>query len=208
MRQSDPFIRTTWGLAVVSVAIYCLMSFFYWSLIDVVTPFAAPILWLPVLMTALVAVVVAILLPFRRWRTLGIASVLPLGFLFACFLIIRFVDFTALWLTANFKFHHADRLEVVRRIESGEFRPNVSHNPSLIALPRDLAHVSLGGGEVEAERDGDRYKILFFTFRGVLDSFAGFVYTSEGSAPKDGDFAGKFVIVRKIEDRWHYISAH
>ena len=44
MRQSDRFIKATWWLAVVAVAFYCLMSFFSWSLIDVVTVFAAPIL--------------------------------------------------------------------------------------------------------------------------------------------------------------------
>jgi hypothetical protein len=58
------------------------------------------------------------------------------------------------------------------------------------------------------QRDGDKLKILFFTFRGVLDSFAGFVYTSDDSAPKNGDFAGEFIINRKVQDRWYYVSAH
>jgi hypothetical protein len=190
MQKFDRFIKMTWWLAGVAAAVYCLLSFFFWILIDVVTPFAAAFLWLPVLVIAIAAVVTATILPFRRWRTHRIASLLPFAFLVACFITTRFIDFTALWLAGNFRFHHADRVQVVRRIANGKLRPNVSHNASLIALPRQFAPVSLGGGEVVVQRDGDKLKILFYTFRGVLDHFAGFVYTSDGSAPKNGDFAG------------------
>lgn len=184
------------------------MSFFYWNLVDVLTPFAAPLLRLAALAVALAAFAIAVILPFRRWRTRRLASLLPLVFLVACVAITRFVDFTALWLATNFKLHHTDREQVVRGVVSGELRPNVAHNASLIALPRTLAPASLGGGEVVIQRDGDKLRILFFTFRGVLDSFAGFVYTSDGSAPKDGDFAAKLFVNRKVEDGWYYVSAH
>ena len=207
MRQSDRLFKLTWWLAGIVVAIYCLLSFFFWSLMDIVTPFAGPFLWLLVLALAIGAVVIAIILPFRRWKTHRMASLLPLGFLVTCFIITHFIDFTALWLAANFRFRHAERTHVVRLIAKGELRPNVSHNASLIALPREFASVSLGGGEALIQRDGDKFKILFFTFRGVLESFAGFVYTSDGSAPKNGDFAAEFFITRKVQDGWYYVSA-
>ncbi len=208
MSQSDRFTRVTWWLAVATVVLYCLLSFFVWNLIDVVTPFAAPVLWLPILVTATAAILTAIILPIRRWPARRSASFLPLLFLAVCFITTRFIDFTALWLSTNFRFRLAEREQVVRRIESGELRPNVSHNASLIALPREFASVSLGGGEVLVQRQGDKLKILFFTFRGVLDNFAGFVYTSDGLTPKRGDFAGEFIIIRKVRDRWFYVSAH
>lgn len=208
MPKSDRFLKVTWWLVVAAVAIYCLLAFFFWSLIDVLTPFAAPFLWLPVLALALAAIGTAIVLPFRRRQARGFASLLPLVFLAACFIATRFVDFTRLWLAANFKLRYSDRVEVVRRITSGEFRPNVPHNPSLIALPSQFASVSLGGGEVEVRREGDKLKILFFTFRGVLDNFAGYVYTSDGAAPTSADFAADFIINRKVRDRWYYVSAH
>ncbi|MSR60380.1 MAG: hypothetical protein EXS05_22530 [Planctomycetaceae bacterium] len=207
MPQPDRLTKLTWRLVVLAVVSYCILSFFFWSLVDVLTPFIAPLLWLPVLAVALAAVVVAIVLPIRRWRTQRIRSLLPLGFFVACFIATRFISFTELWLAANFRLRHTDRENVVKRIASGELRPNVSHNASLIALPRKFAPVSLGGGEVDVQRDGDKLKILFFTYRGVLDPFAGFVYTSDGSAPKDGDFNGEFFVNRKVEDRWYYVSA-
>jgi hypothetical protein len=173
MPQTDRFIRITWWIAIVTVVLNCVFWFSYWSLIDVATPFAVPILRLPVLVVTFVAVVAAVILPFRRWKP--------------CL---------------------ADREEVVGLIASGKLRPNVRHNSSLIALPSEFAAVSLGGVEVVVERNGDQLKVLFFTFRGVLDSFAGFVYTSDNSAPTDGDFAGRFAINRRLEERWHYVSAH
>ncbi len=167
MLSSDRLINTTWCLAVATVVLYCLLSFFFWSLIDVFTVFLAPFLWLPVLVASLAAVVTATILPVRRWGSRRIASSLPLTFLIACFVITRFIDFTALWLAVNFRFRHADREQVVRRIESGQLRSNVSHSESLIALPKELAATSLGGGDVVVQRDGADLKILFFTFRGV-----------------------------------------
>lgn len=208
MQKQDSFIRMTWWLAVIAVVAYCLLSLFFWSIIDAVTPFIAPFAWLSVLAITLASMIMAIILPFRRWRTHRMTSLAPLGFLVTCFIITRFVDFTALWLTANFKYRHADRLEVVRRIERGEFYSNISHNVSLIALPRQFSSVSLGGGEVMVQRDGDRFKVLFFTFRGILNNFSGFIYTSDGLVPKNGDFTGEFFVNKKIEDRWYYVSAN
>lgn len=208
MPKPDRLAQVTWWLVIAAVVLYCLVSFFFWSLMDVVTPFGVPFVWLPVLGTALAAVLTAVILPIRRWSARRAGSLLPLAWLIGCFVVTRCIDFTALWLSANFRFRYTDREQVVRRIESGELRPNVSHSPSLLALPRELAPVSLGGGEVVVQRDGDKLRILFFTFRGVLDRWAGFVYSSDGSPPRSSDFGGELTITRKIQDRWYHVAAH
>ena len=207
MASPDKLARITWWLDIAAVVAYCLTAFFFWSLVDLVTPFGAPFLWLPVVALALAALVASMVLVFRRWKTRLIASLMPFAFLAACFVLAGFVDFTAIWLSADFRLKRTDREEVVRRISSGEFRPNVSHNKSLIALPKRFASVSLGGGEVCVQRDGDKLKVLFYTFRGVLNPFAGFVYSSDGSAPKNGDFGGRIFINRNVGAQWYYISA-
>jgi hypothetical protein len=125
MPQSDRFIRITWWIAIATVVVNCVFWFSYWSLIDVATPFEVPILRLPLLAVTFVAVVVAVILPFRRWKPCGIATLLPLGFLIGCFGLSRLVDFTDVWLAANFRLHLADREEVVGLIASGKLRPNV-----------------------------------------------------------------------------------
>jgi hypothetical protein len=201
-------LKKTWWLVAAAVVLYWVVAFFFWSLIDVVTPFAAPLLWLPVLVVTFVAIISAILLPIRRWKELRAASLLPLVFLMTAFVATRFVDFTELWLAANFRFRYASRTEVVRRVENRELAPKLSHDSLLITLPRELAGASIGGGQVVVQRDGEQTKVLFFTFRGVLSSFAGFVYASDGSPPKNGDFGDRFFVNRKVQNGWYYVSAH
>jgi hypothetical protein len=185
------------------VCAYWGFAFFFWHFMGWLSPFIAPSLWLPVYALLLLALVLAIALPIRRWRTRRAASLLPLGLLVALVVAANFVDFTHLWLRANFALGRTARENIVRRIAAGELRPNVSYNSELIRLPLLYRELSPGGGEVIVQHD----KILFFTFRGILDHFAGFVYSPDGSRPTNGDFAGDFFIIEKMADRWYYVSA-
>lgn len=207
MRQSDKLTRFTWLFLLLTIATYSLVSFFFSNIVDVLTPFIAPFLGWPILGLALVAFVLAVVLPFRRWKTKGKATLLPLVILIISLVAAHFIDFEQLWLIANFKFRYKEREEVVKRIADGEFRPNVSFDASVITLPGQLSGVSLGGGQVLVQHDGDKLKIFFFTYRGILDNFAGFIYSSDNSAPKSGDFSGDFYLTNKIQDKWYYVEA-
>lgn len=209
MKNPDLLVKRAWRLVLAAVGLYGAVAFFHWSLVDVVSVFFAWLPWAPVGILALAAMVAAIRLAYRRWRIRPGAALLPLAFLVMGIGAMQFVDFTELWLTANFQYRRAEREEVVRQIESGELQPSAFRPAfSVAALPGPLAATSLGGGEVMVQRDGATLRIFFYTFRGVLDRFAGFVYSSDGTAPKNGDFAGRFFINRQIGDRWYYVSAH
>ena len=80
-------------------------------------------------------------------------------------------------LDLDFKMHKTDREEVVSMVKGGKLKYNVPDSPSLIQLPKPYDHLSKGGGEVIAVKTGDSFTILFFTYRGMLDNFSGFVYT-------------------------------
>jgi hypothetical protein len=203
MSESDSLYRWTWSIVICAVFAYWGFAFFFWHFMGWLTPFIAPSLWLPIYALLLFALVLAVALPIRRWRTRHAASLLPLGLLVALVVAAQFVDFTHLWLRANFALGRTAREKIVQQIAAGELRPNVAHNSQLIRLPAVYREISLGGGEVIVERE----KILFFTFRGILDHFAGFVYSPDDSPPTSGDFAGDFFIIEKMADRWYYVSA-
>ena len=57
-------------------------------------------------------------------------------------------------------------------------KPNVSHNASLIHLPKEYKHLSKGGGEILVEKTGKDLNIVFYTNRGMLDNFSGIVVTA------------------------------
>lgn len=92
-------------------------------------------------------------------------------------------------------------------IQAGELSPNVSHNEGLIALPKEYAHLSKGGGEVLVEREGATLKVFFFTFRGVLDNFSGFAYISDNASLHQSDFNGDFHEITKKKDHWYWGSS-
>ena len=49
--------------------------------------------------------------------------------------------------------------------------------------------------------------IFFFTFRGILDNFSGFIYRSDDNPPLNGDFSGDFVEMKKLRSHWFWAAS-
>ena len=203
MSQADRLYRWTWGAVVSAALAYWGFAFSFWHFMGWLSPFVAPSVWLLVYALVILALVLALTLPIRRWRLLRSVSLLPLVALVALLVSAQFVDFTRLWLRANFVLGHATREKIVRQVAAGELRPNVEHNSRLIRLPVLYRELSVGGGEIVVEAE----KVFFYTFRGILDNFAGFIYCPDDSPPVNGAFAGEFFIIQKMAPRWYYVSA-
>jgi hypothetical protein len=87
-------------------------------------------------------------------------------------LLWLFFPFTQVVLDIDFKINKSEREEVVRMVESGTLKPNLSNGQSLIHLPKENEQLSKGE-EIVIENHGDNYTILFFTSRGISDNFSG-----------------------------------
>lgn len=195
-----------WVTSLAAAPVSLAVSFFRWRLIAVTGVFLEPLLRLALAGLMLAAAVPALVLVIRGRRRSRVLALPPLLLLIACVLAAHFLDFTALWLDYDFKRHRADRERVVRKIGGGELRLEERGRTRWIALPKEFASLSLGGGRVEIEERGGMM-VLFYTFRGVLDNFSGFVHSAVDAPPKDGDFNGRYVIVRKIQNHWYYVAA-
>jgi hypothetical protein len=123
------------------------------------------------------------------------------------FLVI-FFPFTQIVLDIDFKMNKSEREEVVKMVENGTLKPNVSHNSSLIQLPKKYDQLSKGGGEIVIEKSGDNYSVLFLTFRGILDNFSGFVYSPNDKKPSPGDFRGDFKQIEKLDENWYFVGSY
>jgi hypothetical protein len=75
-----------------------------------------------------------------------------------------------------------------------------------ISLPEGSRYLSDGGG-VLVWHDGKDSWTLFFTFKGVLDSFAGFVYASNGKIPPADAFLGEPIQIIKMAPNWYWYSS-
>ncbi|MED4285024.1 hypothetical protein P4679_24200 [Priestia megaterium] len=111
-------------------------------------------------------------------------------------------------LDLNFKIHQNKREEVAAKIENGIIKPNVPDSPSLIQLPKKYKGLSKGGGEVVLETKGKTKSILFFTYRGMLDDFSGFVYNPNDDRPLKSDFDGDFKEIDRVHKNWYYVSSY
>lgn len=108
-------------------------------------------------------------------------------------------------LTVGYKLHQAERNEVVEMIETGKLKPN--NDSRLIQLPDDYAHLSKGGGEVLIEKNQTTYSILFFTYRGILDNFSGFLYIPNSKSPDNISFINRVKETERIDNKWYFVSS-
>jgi hypothetical protein len=108
----------------------------------------------------------------------------------------------------DFKMNKSEREEVIKMVENGSLKPNVSHDSLLIHLPKEYEHLSKGGGEIIVEKTGGSYTIFFFTYRGILDNFSGFVYSPNDKRPSKNDFGGDFKEIKRYCENWYWVGSY
>jgi hypothetical protein len=106
--------------------------------------------------------------------------------------------------------HFKARTAVVQDVLRGKYENSIKNaggRGDLIELPSRLAGLSSSGGEIVRFRRQSDTLILFFDYRGILDSFSGFVYSTDDLPPASGDFGGKFFEIDHIKEHWFWVSS-
>ncbi|TMP83109.1 hypothetical protein CWB73_02600 [Pseudoalteromonas phenolica] len=186
-----------------------LIMAFQWSIIDWITPLLMPFLIFLVFVIFLIGLGFSLscLFKFKQIRWLAIV---PLATQLLTFVILEFVPFTKLWVNADFHLYESQRQEIVERVYSGELVPNVEYNSSMIALGSEYSKVSMGGNEIQIQDINGLKYVFFFTFRGILDNYSGFLYVPDGGDPinfADLNEEDETQII-KYADNWYYTSHH
>lgn len=180
---------------------------FEWSIVDRITPF----LYLPLagaVWWVVIGVGLASLTSLTKIRTIGIRAFVPPAVIALSVSIVTLVPFTDLWLKLDYSLHKKERNAIVQRILAGNLTSNVSHNTRLIALGDAYPLVSMGGNEVVVEEHNGHTYVLFYTFRGVLDNYSGFLYVSDGGSPSlfaDLNEQATTQVI-SLEENWYYAS--
>ena len=189
-------------LSLISSFFVILVSLFQWDLVDMITEFLMLPIWLFVYAFFIIMTIWTLIHLFkkRKWQPFVIQLItISLWFFF---------PFNQVNLDLNFKIHQDKREEVATQIENGVIKPNVSDSPSLIQLPKKYTQLSKGGGDIVVETKGKAKSILFFTYRGMLDNFSGFVYNPNDNKPSKSDFNGDFKQIKKVHKNWYYVSSY
>jgi hypothetical protein len=195
-----------WSIICLNLAIL-LLRFFELVLVDRLTIFVLPLLWLLGLLAVLVGLIVAIAFWIYSakkglWR--GKSSwrrMVPLGIQLVAIGLIIFVPFDDLWLAVNFQQQLSARQQVIRLMESNQ----IPSSADFVTLPAAYQSTTVSDSEVQVfYENGDRY-VLFFTFRSI-DNAAGFVHSESGRPFVLHDSVYRIKEQLQIQPQWFYVS--
>jgi hypothetical protein len=177
---------------------------FQWLLVDFFTPFCiGPVLFVmrAILVVLVVGSVVCLLIGLDDPISNGVPLVVNIGTL----LIIQCVPFTAIWLDLEFRWNWKGYNKVIKLVEEGEIE---AEDHYLVTLPTEYRHLSKGGGQIMVNTRDDVTQVFFFTFRGVLDNFSGYMYRSDDNPPQPGDLGGDWKQVERKRPHWFFCASH
>lgn len=192
----------------VGVSVFAILVMaFQWSIVDWITPFLMMPLMLVVFVTFAIGIFFSLSCLFNFKEIRWLATV-PLTIQLVAFVILKFVPFTKLWIDADYHLFESQRHEVIERVYSGELVSNVKHNASLISLGTEYSKISMGGNEIVVKEIDGLIYVFFFTFRGILDNYSGFLYVPDGGDPKNyADFNDADVTqIIQYDNNWYYAS--
>ena len=197
-------------MAVCAFGAVTLVSVFRWTLVEYLTPFLEPLIEMGIGVFLVIALIWSIVHSVKTWKHGATAALLPVLICLLTATVAIFVPFTALTTDLDFRVHYAARMAVVDDVLAGKYDNHTESGGSrgdLIALPASLSYLSSGGGEIVRFHHQDRTLIFFFSYRGILDSFSGFVYSSDSSPPTNGDFGGQFVEIIPLRKNWFWAAS-
>ena len=208
MRKNWPTVLT---IAILASSFLIATRILQGELVDLLTVFLEPFLEIAVAIFFLVALVwsfVAVIRKVVRRQTDRYVFA-SLGVCILALTIVWFVPFNSLMLKANFRIHLKRRTQVASEIVMGKWESRITKRGgrgNWISLPASDKGLS-DEGEVDVWKEGNQTLILFITFRGILDSFSGFVYSSNDEPPKPDAFLGKPIQVEHWAPHWYWYAS-
>lgn len=181
-----------------------LTRFFNFVLLEWLTIYVIPLVWLALLGLGLIGLVWAIIFWARSPRSgqsPGWQRSIPLLLLLGMFGLAIAIPFENLWLTFNFHRYREARQQVVDLMATQQ----IASNPGIMELPESYRATTLGDGEVEVFYANDSRYVLFFTLR-LFEGAAGFIY-SENGTPLPAEIVSGYEILEQYEmgDRWYFV---
>ncbi|MES5929998.1 hypothetical protein QCI77_29205 [Bacillus cereus group sp. MG9] len=179
-----------------------LFQFLKWYLVDLITPFLMPILWILVHgCFFIILIFTAIhLIKHKNWKPFLIQL---------CILIICLLTpFTLIYIKLDFLIYKDEREEIVKLIQDKQLTPNVSYDNNQIHLPSKFTATSKGGGDIHVHYGKKDISVFFYTYRGLTDNFSGFIYSTNDIKPNETDFNSIFKDRKKLEKNWYYVTSY
>ncbi|MTH53234.1 hypothetical protein GKZ89_07390 [Bacillus mangrovi] len=98
---------------------------------------------------------------------------------------------------AEFSLKYQDRMETVSLFQDKKLEQS-RDGTGLYKVDSSLSDGS------EISKAGD--KLLFYTNRGVIDNFTGYIYSPDGEPPAEEEVQADIVEIRQLNESWYYVD--
>jgi hypothetical protein len=208
-------VKTRWPvvlkISVVACSLLIAIQILRWWLISILTVFLEPLVEIAAAIFFIVAFIWSLIafirLLIRRQRDRHVF--VSLGLCAITIVIVWFVPFNNIMLKANFHIFLKKRTHIAQEIVDRKWDYRITNRGGRgdwINLP-ETDRVLSDDGELAIWREGDQILVMFFTFRGVLDSFSGFVYSSNDTPPKPDAFLGTPIQIERWVPHWYWYAS-
>ncbi|RYE26478.1 MAG: hypothetical protein EOP45_03900 [Sphingobacteriaceae bacterium] len=172
--------------------------------------------YVPVIILGYLGLVILFIFSSIYWirqRKKAIQPFVPFAFSILAIAFMVFFPFTKIALGIDFRLKYSDREKVVRMITNRNIKYDLKQS-SLVEIPSEYKSLSAGSSNVKVEVVDNKICVLFYTFRGLTDNSAGFVYVPDEkimSRFKVGKFGASNIFydpieITKIAEHWYFVS--
>lgn len=170
-----------------------------WYLIDILTVFLMPILFLIIYILFTIFFIISIIqLIKNKFKK---QYFYPLIINLMSIMMIIFIPYTDIYIKYDYKVNFESRRKFIKE------NYNLIKSKNKLFIPQRYGTISSGGNEIIIDNSDSNTKILFFTFRGILDNFSGYVYSEKDLPIKQGDFGADIFQQEKMANNWYWLSS-
>ncbi|PFD40289.1 hypothetical protein CN285_14545 [Bacillus cereus] len=189
-------------ITMISGIIVIIYNLTKWYLVQLVTPFFMPFVSIAIYGSFFIIFIIGIInfIKCKNWKPLVIQLII--------IIICIYVPFVKIYMKLDFIIYKEDRKQVIELIEQKKLIPNVEYNNKMIHLPKQFVSTSKNGGDILVQEKENSTLIFFYTYRGILDNFSGFIYSLNDIKPIKSDFNSDFKEIIKVEKNWYYITSY
>ncbi|MBG9685597.1 hypothetical protein [Bacillus mycoides] len=189
-------------ITMISGIIVIIYNLTKWYLVQLVTPFFMPFVSIAIYGSFFIIFIIGIInfIKCKNWKPLVIQLII--------IIICIYVPFVKIYMKLDFIIYKEDRKQVIELIEQKKLIPNVEYNNEMIHLPKQFVSTSKNGGDILVQEKENSTLIFFYTYRGILDNFSGFIYSFNDIKPIKSDFNSDFKEIIKVEKNWYYVTSY
>lgn len=139
---------------------------------------------------------------YKKYSLNRIIVFLPLLILIITVMIHTVLPLTTTYQKLNFEFNKSEFIKAIHMFETGEMR-NYQIGENEYILPNHMRRIS-HTGSILAQTSEETEKYLFYIHCGLGKSSA-YIYVSDESEIKDGDFGCTYDKIQMLEDSWYVV---